>query len=542
MSTLLDSALEYLKKGLSVIPCKADKKPFIKWEEFQKRRPTADQVRAWWLQHPNAMIGIVTGSISGVVVIDIDLPQGHEEIQKYLPDSLLMPTAQTPRGGQHLYFQCPSRAPGNNSRIVPGCDFRGEGGYVIAPPSANGTGKAYTWMPGLSLANVPPPVLPESYLNKINNSLYKGGEVSSPKADFNRLHLTSSDFKMFEEGTRDNDLFHTANCLVKGGMPEKEIFQVLKILADSCSPPFPEKEIHIKIESAIKRAEKREINFSQEVRDFIVTSSDFFLTSDVFNRLQVTSRQDKKNVVLALLRLHKEGVIERGHGRDGMYRRVENQAEEVNFLTAPTADFPITWPLGVHSLCTIYPGNIVIVAGSKSAGKTAFLLNTVNLNQARHEIIYLNSEMGDTEFRKRLELFENMKLADWKFKPYHRMANFEDLITGEKKVFIIDFLEVTSDFWKVAQYIQRIHRKLKIGIAIIALQKSDAKDAGRGGDFSKEKSRLYLAMDYLPEKKLNRIKIVDAKAWRRNQNPRGMFRHYKLVNGSKFKAESPWEE
>jgi len=133
----------------------------------------------------------------------------------------------------------------------------------------------------------------------------------------------------------------------------------------------------------------------------------------------------------------------------------------------------------------IYPGNIIIVAGGKSSGKTAFLLNTVKLNQAQHEIVYLNSEMGDTEFRICLELFEGMKLTDWKFKAYHRMGNFEDLVTDERKIFIIDFLEVTTDFWKVAQYIQRIHRKLKEGIAIIALQKSDSKEAGRGGGFFK---------------------------------------------------------
>jgi hypothetical protein len=150
--------------------------------------------------------------------------------------------------------------------------------------------------------------------------------------------------------------------------------------------------------------------------------------------------------------------------------------------------------------------------------------------------------MGDTEFRKRLELFEDMKLTEWKFKPYHRMGNFEDLITGEKKIFIVDFLEVTSDFWKVAQYIQGIHRKIKEGVAIIALQKSDSKEAGRGGDFSKEKARLYLSLDYIPDKRLNRVKIVDAKAWKTNQNPRGMYRHYKLVKGSKFLPEGPWLE
>jgi hypothetical protein len=278
------------------------------------------------------------------------------------------------------------------------------------------------------------------------------------------------------------------------------------------------------------------------VNEFVRVSDGHFLVSDIHRESSVVTSEDKHAVRQALYKLKEQGIIEKVGGKDGCYRRIENQAEQVNFLTAPTVDFPITWPLGVHSLCVIYPGNIVIIAGSKSAGKTAFLLNTVKLNQGRHEIIYLNSEMGDTEFRKRLELFEDMKLTDWKFKPYHRMGNFEDLVTGEKKIFIVDFLEVTSDFWKVAQYIQGIHGKLKQGVAIIALQKSDSKEAGRGGDFSKEKARLYVALDYLPDVKKNRIKIIDAKAWRGSQNPRGMYRHYKLVKGSKFLADGSWVE
>jgi hypothetical protein len=160
----------------------------------------------------------------------------------------------------------------------------------------------------------------------------------------------------------------------------------------------------------------------------------------------------------------------------------------------------------------------------------------------QREIVYLNSEMGDTEFRKRLELFNDVKLTDWKFQAYHRASNFADLITPEKKIFIVDFLEVTTDFWKVAQYIQEIHNKLKEGICIIALQKSEGKDSGRGGDFSKEKARLYIALDYLSDKKVNQVKIVDAKAWRTEINPRGLYRNYKLVKGAKFIAASNWLE
>jgi hypothetical protein len=346
---------------------------------------------------------------------------------------------------------------------------------------------------------------------------------------------------MFDNGRRDNDLFHVSNCLVKGGMPKEKIAQVLEKLIISWGENSDSKWIQAKIESAFQRADKREINFSHEVRDFVLTSNGFFLTSDVFNRLQVTSRQEKKNVVLTLLRLKKEGIIEKHGQKDGCYRRIENDIEPVNFLTAPTDDFPLVLPLGIDKYCKLYPGNIVIVAGSKSAGKTAFLLNIVRENMKKHEIVYFNSEMGDTEFRKRLELFDDVKLTDWKFRPYHRAANFADLITPEKKIFIVDFLEITTDFWKVSHYIQEIHNKLKEGICIIALQKSEGKDNGRGGDFSKEKTRLYIALDYLKDKKVNQVKIVDAKAWRTEINPRGLYRHYKLVKGSQFIPDSAWD-
>jgi hypothetical protein len=534
---LTNAALNYAaKNNFSVIPLQKNKKPFFQWSDYQRGKATAEEIKSWWGKWPHAMIGIVTGQISGLFVVDCDSQEGFDAVQELLPDSLDIPTARTPRGGWHFYFQYPTDSSLTvQAGIMPGVDIRGEGGYIIAAPSMNGNGKGYEWLDGLSLSEITPPPVPNALLsafnNIINNSIYRG-EV--------KTEVIAS--KMFENGRRDNDLFHVSNYLVKGGMPKEEIAQILERLIISWGESSDSKWIQAKIESAFQRANKREINFSQEVRDFVLTSNGFFLTSDVFNRLQVTSRQEKKNIVLTLLRLKKEGIIEKHGQKDGCYRRIENEIEEVNYLNAPTNDFPLALPLGIDSYCKLYPGNIVIVAGSKSAGKTAFLLNTVKENMKRLEIVYLNSEMGDTEFRKRLELFADVKLQDWKFRAYHRAANFADLITPEKKIFIVDFLEVTTDFWKVAQYIQEIHKKLKEGICIIALQKSEGKDNGRGGDFSKEKARLYLSLDYLHDKKVNQVKIVDAKAWRTEINPRGLFRDYKLANGSKFIPASEWKE
>lgn len=545
----LQAALEYAGRGLSVIPIRGDKKPFIPWTEYQKRQANAEEIRAWWGKYPGAMIGIVTGGISGIFVIDCDSQEGYEAIQKLIPDNIIIPMARTPRGGWHLYFLFPEDCKLTvGTGIMPGVDFRGEGGYIIAPPSINGDGKGYTWQEGLSLDEIEPAALPSALLsalyNIINNFLYRGDVVKDGSSKPQKTTQTTSDHKYFTQGHRDDDLFHAANSLIKGGCELPFVDQVLNILARNSTPSFPENEIRSKIDSALKRAESRERNLAAEIREWVLTTEGNFLTTDVHKELQLTTRDNMKAAVMALSRLcdGKNPLIEKYGNKRGCYRRIETDIETVDFLTAPTGDFPISWPMDIHDHCIIYPGNIVIVAGSKSAGKTGFLLNTVKKNMHQHEIVYLNSEMGDTEFRKRLELFDGVPLSSWNFRAYHRSSNFADLITPEKKIFIVDFLEVTTDFWKVAQYIQEIHKKLKEGICIIALQKAEGKDTGRGGDFSKEKARLYLSLDYLHDQKVNRIKITDAKAWRTERNPRGMYRNYKLVKGSMFMPVTDWSD
>jgi len=166
---LLDNALSYLNRGFSVIPVKPDKKPFVKWEGFQKRRTTPEQIGQWWKSWPNAMIGVVTGPISGIVVIDVDDPdKGMERLAEYLTTGQV-PTVQTPGGGYHFYFKAPEKCLSNSAGTPPGVDFRGVGGYIVMPPSKNGDGKGYAWLKGLSLDDIEPPPLPEPYILLINS-------------------------------------------------------------------------------------------------------------------------------------------------------------------------------------------------------------------------------------------------------------------------------------------------------------------------------------------------------------------------------------
>ncbi|MBC7341544.1 MAG: bifunctional DNA primase/polymerase, partial [Clostridia bacterium] len=65
-------AFEYQRQGFAVIPVSRDKKPLIPWQEFQHRKPAPQEIAAWWKRWPKANVAIVTGAISGIIVLDVD--------------------------------------------------------------------------------------------------------------------------------------------------------------------------------------------------------------------------------------------------------------------------------------------------------------------------------------------------------------------------------------------------------------------------------------------------------------------------------------
>lgn len=133
---LKNAALNYLLRGLSVIPVGQDKIPLIKWQEFQERRATAAEVKEWWTKFPNAQIGIVTGKISGLIVVDVEAGGKTD----WLPPTA---TAKTGGGGRHFYYSYVEFQ--NKARIKELTDIRGDGGYVLAPPSSSLKG-SYEWL------------------------------------------------------------------------------------------------------------------------------------------------------------------------------------------------------------------------------------------------------------------------------------------------------------------------------------------------------------------------------------------------------------
>jgi hypothetical protein len=523
MSGVKDAALKYAEHGFSVIPVMKDKKPFLPWIEFQKRQATPEEIKEWFKRWPEANIGIVTGEISKTCVVDIDSKEGQQGFLKFLPDYQVMPTANTPRGFWHLYFKNPDKTLGNNAGAIPGVDFRGSGGYVVAPPSINGEGKGWEWQKGLSIFEVEPRALPQDYYELIN---YNTNRACG--------HLVDNARNMFTLGRRDEDLFHVANTLIKGGMPPEEALQLLEKLAKNCNPPFPENEIKIKVESAIQRAERREVNLAQEVREWVLSTTGPFFSTEVNFCPQLSTREGRKNLSEILRRLVVDRIIERYGNRNGYFRLIDRTAEEIDFVNASTESLWLHWPFQIERYVKTLPKNIIVIAGEPNSGKTALLLNFIKQNMQDHDIHYFSSEMGPIELRSRLEKFD-IPLTDWKFTPKERSSNFSDVIKPDA-INVIDYLEISDDFYRVGGMIREIYDKLKSGIAIIALQKNPNTDVGLGGMRSLEKARLYLAMEQ------GRLKIVKAKNWQTSLNPNGLGIDFKLVQGCKFVYENDWKK
>jgi Bifunctional DNA primase/polymerase, N-terminal len=139
---LLRAALYLADRGLPVFPCRpADKAPLTP-NGFKDASLDPSIIRQRWTCWPDALIGAPTGAASGIDVVDLDMKNGHNGIAAFeticagrpLPPH---PVVQTVSGGRHLLFRTtPGRtARCSASRIAPGIDVRGAGGYVIVPPS-----------------------------------------------------------------------------------------------------------------------------------------------------------------------------------------------------------------------------------------------------------------------------------------------------------------------------------------------------------------------------------------------------------------------
>ena len=138
---LLKAALSYARRGIPVFPCEPGGKRPLTYNGFWEATTNMRRIRAWWARWPAANVGVPTGERSGLLVLDVDPRDGGpQSLDALVRENGPLPRtarARTGGGGVHLFFRYPAQKQIRNSAgcLGPGLDVRGEGGYVVVPPS-----------------------------------------------------------------------------------------------------------------------------------------------------------------------------------------------------------------------------------------------------------------------------------------------------------------------------------------------------------------------------------------------------------------------
>lgn len=229
-----------------------------------------------------------------------------------------------------------------------------------------------------------------------------------------------------------------------------------------------------------------------------------FNVRDIWAEVGIESSEGKQHLRVILNRLEKKGLVA-SISRDGNYRRVDIEAKVIDWQAADVENVvPIKFPFEIDGHCRIYPKSIIIVAGSKNAGKTAFLYNVIQLNMRQFSVDLFNSETGPEQMKERFAPFAIPTPAP--FRVYERYDNFADVVHPEHLT-IIDYLDLNSEVYLVGAEIDAIYRKLTTGVAVIGLQKPPPtvtfvrgekkvldRDLAYGGGFTAKRAVLYITM------------------------------------------------
>lgn len=261
MVGLINIALKYARMGLSVIPvhtvkdgvcscgsahCNAPgKHPRYKWKDQTIKAPSEEQIKTWWGREPDSNIGIVTGKVSGIAVVDIDGSEGLKSLEDAglpLDELPITVTAKTGGGGLHLIYRNPENTEVKTcAGILPNVDIRAEGGFIVAPPSIHISGGSYEWVEGRGIDDIYPTDFDFTLLN--DEKPTKKETIKSKEKWYERF------LRGVGEGERNSATSRLAGRYFSMGMSENEVIMLLEAWNLNNDPPIPSKELRRVIKS-----------------------------------------------------------------------------------------------------------------------------------------------------------------------------------------------------------------------------------------------------------------------------------------------------
>jgi hypothetical protein len=199
-----------------------------------------DMIRHWWGLEPQYNVAVATGAISGIFAVDVDGVDAELELRKLEAEHGSLPATVevvTPRPGRHIYFRYPGTPLHNSAgKVAPGIDVRGDGGYVLAPPSIHPSGKPYAWSVDSANAFA---AAPDWLLAKISGHAGGNSAQRTPASAWRSLVADGAD-----EGQRDDTLTRLTGHLLRRHVDPVVVLELLQAWNVShCRPSLSEKDV-----------------------------------------------------------------------------------------------------------------------------------------------------------------------------------------------------------------------------------------------------------------------------------------------------------
>ena len=277
----IDIAEEIISRGFAIFPLSPNSKiPLPGSQGFKDAFNDYDKARDTWYENPQYNIGIATGEVSNITVIDLDGEKGKEsfnEIKHLFPEEPML--VKTP-GGYHLIYEYNPEFH-SGAGFLPGVDVRNDGGYIVAYGSVvTDDEKGYNQAPYKLMRDVAPkPIdnVPEMFLKHTRKDKIVSDGNTSTKT-FSEL-LDGSD-----QGTRDNDLVRFLGTLGRLPINQEDRRAIAYYFADKCRPPLDKSLVDEKLERMAVT-----YDFTEEIEDsppdpemdILVESANTFLTKEV---------------------------------------------------------------------------------------------------------------------------------------------------------------------------------------------------------------------------------------------------------------------
>ena len=241
----LEAALRYAARGLLVFPCESHgKRPTTKHGLLDATTDTV-QIQHWWGANGNANVAIRTGLESRLIVLDVDGDEGAESLRRLEHECQPLPVTAsvvTPSGGSHYYFRRPRLEIRNSAgQLGPGLDVRGDGGYVIAPPSTGSNGRRYEPDERAPMAEMPTWLLER----------LKAVHATPQRAPASEWVAIVRDG--LPEGERNHGLTRITGHLLSRDVDARLVHELVLLVNRQCRPPLGETEVSRIVESIAGR-------------------------------------------------------------------------------------------------------------------------------------------------------------------------------------------------------------------------------------------------------------------------------------------------